>query len=99
MTSGTYTQEWSAERYAKNARFVADMGQVVLDLLKPQPGERILDLGCGDGALTEKVVAIGASVVGVDASTDMVNAARRRGLDARVMDGCNLDFTNEFDGV
>jgi trans-aconitate methyltransferase len=75
------------------------MGQVVLDLLNPQAGERILDLGCGDGALTEKLAAAGANVVGVDASPDMVNAARQRGLNARVADGCNLDFNSEFDAV
>src|SRR5215470_11378334 len=93
------TQEWNAERYAKNARFVSDLGQVVLDLLKPQAGERILDVGCGDGALTEKVVAIGASVIGIDTSADMISAARQRGLDARVMDAANLEFQNELDGV
>jgi len=93
------TQEWNAERYAKNARFVSDLGQVVLELLKPQAGERILDVGCGDGALTEKVVAIGASVIGIDTSADMISAARQRGLDARVMDAANLEFQNEFDGV
>ena len=99
MASPPNVQEWNAERYAKNARFVADLGQVVLDLLKPQPGERILDLGCGDGALTEKVVAAGATVVGVDASADMVEAARGRGIDARLMDGYDLGFENEFGGV
>src|SRR5437762_7089775 len=99
MASSLSTQEWNAERYAKNARFVADMGQAVFDLLNPQPGERILDLGCGDGALTERLVSAGANVVGVDASPDMVNAARQRGLDARGMDGSNLDFNSEFDAV
>ena len=59
MPSNAPAQEWNATRYAANARFVSDLGQPVLDLLKPQPGERILDLGCGDGALTEKVVAAG----------------------------------------
>lgn len=99
MTGTVSTQEWNAERYAKNARFVADLGQVVLDLLKPQRGERILDLGCGDGALTEKVVAAGANVIGVDASEDMVKAARQRRIDARVMDGSALKFRDEFDGA
>ena len=93
------SQEWCSSRYAENARFVSDLGAPVLELLNPQPGERILDLGCGDGALTEKLVAPGASVVGVDSSGDMVAAARARGLDARVMDAYKLEFNNEFDAV
>jgi len=93
------SQEWNAEQYAKNARFVSDLGQAVLDLLNPQPGERILDLGCGDGALTERLVAAGANVVGVDSSADMVRAAKDRGLDARVVDGYTLEFDSEFDAV
>ena len=92
-------QIWSAADYASNARFVADLGRPVLDLLAPRPGERILDLGCGDGALTESIVAAGADVIGVDGSPDMVAAARARGLDARVMDGQRLVFEAEFDVV
>jgi SAM-dependent methyltransferase len=90
---------WSAAGYAENARFVADLGGAVLDLLAPEPGEHILDLGCGDGALTERLVASGARVVGVDASPDMVRAAVARGLDARVLDGQRLDFDGQFDAV
>jgi trans-aconitate methyltransferase len=91
---------WSATTYAANARFVADLGGSLLDLLVPQPGETILDLGCGDGALTERIAASGARVIGVDASPDMVRAACARGLDARVMDGQALDFGGEtFDAV
>jgi trans-aconitate methyltransferase len=92
-------QEWNADRYQHNAHFVPALGQPVLDLLKPQPGERILDLGCGDGALTEKIVAAGAVVVGIDASPDMIAAAKRRGLEARIVNGLTLDFDREFDAV
>jgi trans-aconitate methyltransferase len=84
--------DWSAHTYGANARFVAERGAPLLDLLAPQPGETILDLGCGDGALTEKIAARGARVIGVDASPDMVRAACARGLDARVMDGQLLDL-------
>jgi SAM-dependent methyltransferase len=98
-SSSPSSQQWSAEGYAANAHFVPALGQPVLDLLRPQPGERILDLGCGDGALTEKLVALGAQVVGVDNSEEMIAAARRRGLDARVADATGLIFENEFDAV
>lgn len=90
---------WSAERYRTHAGFVPALGSEVLDLLAPQPGERILDLGCGDGVLTEALVAAGAEVIGVDASADMVAAARDRGIDARIADGTALDFDGGFDAV
>jgi SAM-dependent methyltransferase len=92
-------QTWDPDSYARNARFVSDLGAPVVELLAPKPGERILDLGCGDGALTAKLVALGCHVVGVDASAAQVEAARRIGLDARVADGNRLNFDAEFDAV
>lgn len=99
MSTIKEAQSWSAEGYARNARFVADLGQPVLELLAPRPGERILDLGCGDGALTVKLVQAGADVVGADASAELVAAARALGLDARIADGQALAFDAEFDAV
>ena len=92
-------KDWKAERYAEHAHFVPALGQAVLDLLAPQSGERILDLACGDGVLTAKIAATGASVYGVDGSADMIAAATARGLEARVMDGMNLQFDHQFDAV
>lgn len=93
------SQQWDPESYERNARFVSDHGADVVDLLAPKPGERILDLGCGDGALTEKLAASGCAVVGIDASIEQVAGARRRGLDARVGSAERLDFDGEFDAV
>jgi SAM-dependent methyltransferase len=93
------SQRWNAVSYADHAHFVPALGQPVLELLQPQSGERILDLGCGDGALTERLVAMGAQVVGVDNSPGMIAAARQRGLNARVTDARALGFENEFDAV
>lgn len=93
------TQRWSPETYARNARFVSDLGAPLLDLLAPGAGERVLDLGCGDGALTEKLVERGCAVVALDASAEQVEGARARGLDARIGDGAALAFDAEFDAV
>ena len=70
-----------------------------MELLAPAPGETILDLGCGDGVLSQRIAESGARVVAVDAAPDMVAAARARGLDARVMDGEALTFEDEFDAL
>jgi trans-aconitate methyltransferase len=92
-------QTWDPASYARNARFVSDLGSPVMELLAPQPGERILDLGCGDGALTKKLVELGCEVVAVDASAPQVEAARTLGLDAHVMSAEALPFGEEFDAV
>jgi trans-aconitate methyltransferase len=99
MPINAASQEWNSHRYAKNARFVSDLGAPVLELLNPQPGEGILDLGCGDGVLTKKIAAAGAKVVGVDGSADMVTAALKNGIDARIIDAYQLDFDAKFDAV
>ncbi len=95
----SHAQTWDLERYARHGRFVTDLGMPLVRLLAPKLGERILDLGCGDGVLTEKLVAVGCQVVGLDGSLDQVEAARRRGLGAYVMDGQHLPFADEFDAV
>jgi trans-aconitate methyltransferase len=95
----TTNQSWDPDGYARNARFVSDLGAPVVELLAPQVGERILDLGCGDGALTIRLAAMGCDVVGVDASAHQIEAARRLGLDARVAEGERLAFDAEFDAV
>jgi trans-aconitate methyltransferase len=93
------SQEWSAESYARNARFVAELGEPVVEWLDAKPGERVLDVGCGDGALTASIVARGADVVGVDSSRALIEAAHARGIDARVMDVYALPFREEFDAA
>lgn len=92
-------QTWNATQYALNGRFVADLAGGVIDLLDARPGERILDLGCGDGALTAKIATSGAHVKGVDSSENMVTAARALGIDAQVASADALDFDHEFDAV
>ncbi len=99
MTTSTSSQTWDAGQYADNARFVSDLGAPVLDLLAPRADLRVLDIGCGDGALTAKIAAVGAEVVAIDHSQSQVDAARLLGLDAHKMSALELPFENEFDAV
>jgi trans-aconitate methyltransferase len=98
-------QTWNTEAYAANGRFVATLASDVVTLLNPQPREQILDLGCGDGALTEQLAAAGAIVTGVDASPTMLAAARQRTLhSARSLTYENhnataLPYHQQFDAV
>jgi len=93
------TSDWDAADYARAGGFVAELGEAALDLLDPQPGEHILDVGCGDGTLTQKIVERGATVVGIDNNLSMVAAAKARGLDARLMDAAQLKFGEAFDAA
>lgn len=86
---------WSATDYAQNAAFVPELGEKVLQLLAPQPGEFILDVGCGDGSLTARISEAGAMVIGLDSSDEMVEAARARGIDAFVADAEALDLPGQ----
>ena len=93
------TSDWDADDYARVGGFVAKLGEAALDLLDPQPGEHILDVGCGDGSLTQKIVERGATVVGIDNNLSMVAAAKARRLDARLMDAAELKFAEAFDAA
>lgn len=102
MSEPDYTpvpQHWDPERYARNARFVAQLGQPVVELLDPVAGERILDLGCGDGALTLALAERGVTVVGIDSSAEQIEAAVDSGLDAHVIDATDMPYQEEFDAV
>jgi trans-aconitate methyltransferase len=90
------TQTWDPEVYTRNGAFVHQLAGGVVELLAAQPGERILDLGCGNGELTLKLAATGARVEGVDASAEMVAGACGRGV--RAVQG-NAEALPHRDGV
>lgn len=68
--------DWNAEAYDSNLRFISNLGKDVLTLLQPQKGEKIVDLGCGTGDLTHGISITGADVLGIDASSEMIERAR-----------------------
>lgn len=91
--------DWQAGIYEANARFICEFGIEILPWLDAKPGERILDLGCGDGYVTERIAQSGADVLGIDSSEDMLAAARARGLAVQHADILDLPFEAEFDAV
>lgn len=93
--------EWDPELYVSRHSFVFDSGREALRLLAPRPGERILDLGCGTGQLTQAIATSGARVTGLDSSPAMIQAARRRypHLSFVSGDATNFSFPDPFDGV
>ena len=79
--------------------FVAELGGAALDLLDPKAGELVLDIGCGEGTLTRKIVERGATVLGIDNSSEMVAAAREKGVDAVLLPAEDMEFCAEFDAA
>src|SRR5256714_15516064 len=92
MPTTVSTSKWDAADYAKVGGFVAELGEAALDLLHPQPGEHILDVGCGDGAPSPKIVERGAAVVGIDNSLSMVAAGQGPGPHPRPMGAAHPRF-------
>jgi SAM-dependent methyltransferase len=94
------TQTWDPVAYGRNGAFVHGLAGGVLEWLDAQPGEYILDLGCGDGQLTRRLRDMGVHVLGVDASAEMVTAARERGVEAEQAQAESLPFRDAtFDAV
>jgi trans-aconitate methyltransferase len=93
------TSKWDPAAYATIGAFVAELGGAALDLLDPKPGERILDVGCGEGTLTKKIIQRGATVLGIDNSPEMIAAARANGVDAVQLAAGDIQFFAEFDAA
>lgn len=93
-------QTWDPQAYGKHGAFVHSLAGGVVKWLAAQPGERILDLGCGDGQLTVRIAATGANVVGLDASAQMAAAARARGIEVTESSAEQMPFSSQsFDAV
>jgi trans-aconitate methyltransferase len=92
---------WDAELYEAKHGFVWTYGEDLLAILRPQPGERILDLGCGPGQLTAQIARAGAEVVGLDVSPEMIGQARQNfpKLKFVLQNAASMKFEDEFDAV
>ena len=99
--TGSVGDSWNAALYQTCHSFVWELGRDLLALLDPQPGERILDVGCGTGQLTAEIARAGAQVTGIDNSAAMIAQARGNfpAIRFEIQDVCALPFCGEFDAV
>lgn len=95
------TSDWDAKLYDTAAHFVTDYGSAIIDLLDPKPGERILDVGCGTGHLTNEIRQQEAKVVGIDSSPNMIKTARETypELEFVQADASSFTFKEPFDAI
>ncbi len=94
-------QQWNPDLYQASHSWAWEYGRDLVQLLAPKPGERILDVGCGTAQLTQEIAEARADVVGIDASPEMIAAARNNFPQLRfeLCDAAALPFVNEFDAV
>ena len=92
---------WDAARYQDQHSFVWRFGANLIESLHPQPGERILDVGCGTGQLTAEIAQSGAAVVGLDNSAEMLAEARKNYPNLEFVPGnaASFQFPQPFDAV
>jgi len=95
----TNGHKWNPKDYDEHAHYVYKLGEPLIALLSPVEGDKILDLGCGHGELTQRLLEFDCEVCGIDASAEMVRAAKESGVNAVVMNAEELIFENEFDGI
>ncbi|MCW3789945.1 class I SAM-dependent methyltransferase [Paenibacillus sp. LS1] len=81
--------------------FTTLQGTPILSLLQPSHGERILDLGCGNGELTAKIAAAGALPTGIDFSEETIRQAKLKypDMNIQVENACHYRTEEPFDAV
>lgn len=93
--------KWNSSLYDVKHDFVSKYGEDLVALLAPKAGERILDVGCGTGDLAALIAEGGADVTGLDSSTEMVEAARKKYPQLRfdIASADDFSYTEPFDAV
>lgn len=93
--------QWNPNLYDQQHSFVSNYGSSLIDLLHPVKGEVILDLGCGTGDLAHQLTEVGATVIGIDQSPNMIEQAKKKypSIEFKVEDATTLGYEENFDAV
>ncbi len=94
-------KDWNSALYNDKHSFVFEYGANLVALLDPKKGERILDVGCGSGQLTNQISESDASVIGIDSSEKMIEDSKSKfpDIDFFVMDVADFSFSEPFDAI
>ncbi|MEO7313112.1 MAG: methyltransferase domain-containing protein [Chitinophagaceae bacterium] len=101
MSTTIKETNWNAGLYDDKHAFVFKYGEDLVNVLNPLPGERVLDLGCGTGYLTQAIADRGAIVTGIDNSVDMILKAKATfpELEFKVQSATDFYYDEPFDAV
>jgi len=93
--------EWNAQKYHETCGMVTEHGIKLVDILRKIRCDRVLDLGCGTGVLTNEISGFANEIIGIDSSPAMIEKAKATYPDLKfiVMDACSLCWENYFDAV
>ena len=93
-------KEWDEQNYSENFKFVHQYGEKLLDLITVPAGSFVVDLGCGNGALSAKLAGK-YTVLGIDASPEMLRKAKQDHPDIRFLcdDACGFSLEKKADAV
>ncbi|URN92695.1 MAG: class I SAM-dependent methyltransferase [Candidatus Pristimantibacillus lignocellulolyticus] len=94
-------QVWKSDLYDKRLSFISEYGKGVVEILNPQEGENILDLGCGTGDLASIIANYGVNVIGMDYSKEMIEKAREKypHINFEIENGEDFTVKQSFDAV
>jgi trans-aconitate methyltransferase len=92
---------WAVATYDSAFGYVSAHGAPLVDLLDPQPDEKIIDLGCGAGALAAEISARGGQVLGIDGNPEMIAKAKAQypELSFTVCDAHDFTVAERYDAV
>ena len=94
--------KWNTDLYDDSQQFVSEYGKDLISFIPNKNGQKILDLGCGTGDLTNQInESFKCDIIGIDYSPEMIQKARLKypKLHFSICDACTMPFADEFDVI
>ncbi|MFS3930297.1 class I SAM-dependent methyltransferase [Priestia flexa] len=88
-------------RTLSQSSFISSFGGNVMNVLSPQAGENILEIGSGNGYMANQLSSLGVNITGIDSSENMVEQSQHHYPHLQFMhvNALDLDYEDQFDAV